>query len=361
MESERLEVDGSLFEGGGQILRVSLCLGIIKGIPVVIRNIRSGRPSPGLARSHLASVHLLQNICNGQLIGDRLGSTELTLIPGSVQGGTYQIDCQSAGSVSLIFQAILPALYKTNSQIIIKGGTDVSHSPPTHFISNVLKPVLTRIGVKFEYSVARYGFYPRGGGEVHVTIEPSEGLTGLELVESGGNPRYLAEIVYSRNRKRVKGGVTDEEFLTGITKAASNFNLENELGISGGKVNIVEVDGQNRCFVCNFWAITENGNILHNSEIETFDKKQRTTNQNLVGQVSTALQAEVTSGACVDNYLQDQLLIFLSMAKTPSTLKIHSLTDHSRAVINLITQVGLALISVDGNIMRIEPQGVSDA
>ncbi|CAG9328550.1 unnamed protein product [Blepharisma stoltei] len=351
MEGRTLEVDGSLFEGGGQIVRVSLCLAIIKGIPVTIRNIRAGRPNPGLARSHLSSVELLRDICNGELRGGHLSSTELTLIPGPISGGVYSVDCHSAGSISLIFQAILPVLYKTNSEVTIKGGTDVSHSPPTHFIENVLQPILARIGVNFDYSVKRFGFYPRGGGEVLLKIEPSESLAGIEIVESGGNPRYFGELLYCRNRKRRKGDIGDDEYLNRITKAAKN-----ELGISGGRINVREADGLSRCVVNNFWAVTENGNILHNSDIESFNSKQNPKPEETVSKIASELEDQVNSGACVDNYLQDQLLIFLSMAKSPSVIKIHSLTQHSVAVINLITQVGLASISVEGNMMRIEPQ-----
>jgi len=52
-------VDGSMYEGGGQILRLSVCLSAIlrKGVKIV--NIRAGRPKPGLRNSHLAALQAM--------------------------------------------------------------------------------------------------------------------------------------------------------------------------------------------------------------------------------------------------------------------------------------------------------------
>ncbi|MFY9345603.1 MAG: RNA 3'-terminal phosphate cyclase, partial [Planctomycetota bacterium] len=51
-----LTIDGSLGEGGGQVLRTALALSLVTGQPFVIERIRAGRPKPGLARQHLTCV-----------------------------------------------------------------------------------------------------------------------------------------------------------------------------------------------------------------------------------------------------------------------------------------------------------------
>ncbi|PNI59026.1 RTCA isoform 5 [Pan troglodytes] len=48
MAGPRVEVDGSIMEGGGQILRVSTALSCLLGLPLRVHKIRAGRSTPGL-------------------------------------------------------------------------------------------------------------------------------------------------------------------------------------------------------------------------------------------------------------------------------------------------------------------------
>ena len=57
-----VEIDGSLGEGGGQVLRTALALSAITGKPITLENIRSGRKQPGLQAQHLASVDAAQAV-----------------------------------------------------------------------------------------------------------------------------------------------------------------------------------------------------------------------------------------------------------------------------------------------------------
>jgi len=49
-----ITIDGSMGEGGGQVLRTALALSLVAAQPFLIERIRAGRAKPGLARQHLA-------------------------------------------------------------------------------------------------------------------------------------------------------------------------------------------------------------------------------------------------------------------------------------------------------------------
>ena len=65
-----LKIDGSVGEGGGQVLRTSLALAVLTGQPFTIENIRGKRKKPGLLRQHLTGVRAAARISNAHVEGD---------------------------------------------------------------------------------------------------------------------------------------------------------------------------------------------------------------------------------------------------------------------------------------------------
>ena len=61
-----ITIDGSMGEGGGQVLRSALALAMCSQQPVRIENIRAGRKKPGLMRQHLEQTkdHYLPTVVN---------------------------------------------------------------------------------------------------------------------------------------------------------------------------------------------------------------------------------------------------------------------------------------------------------
>jgi RNA 3'-terminal phosphate cyclase (ATP) len=190
-----IEIDGSFGEGGGQVLRTSLTLSAITGQLVHIYNIRAARPKPGLQAQHLTSVRAAAATCGAELKGDALGSQSLVFRPTHPpQAGEYVFDVTearesgSAGATTLILQTVLLPLAKAGgeSHLTIRGGTHAPFSPPFPYIRHVYLPTLWRMGIRAQIDLHRYGWYPAGGGEITLTIQPSpDELAPLTLTERG--------------------------------------------------------------------------------------------------------------------------------------------------------------------------------
>jgi len=125
---ETVFIDGSIGEGGGQILRTSLALSCITGKGLHIENIRAARPKPGLARQHLSCVQAACQICNGKSYGAARGSKVLDFQPGPIHSGDFYLDIGSAGSATLVIQTVLPPLFLADeaSTVTVTGRT---HNP----------------------------------------------------------------------------------------------------------------------------------------------------------------------------------------------------------------------------------------
>src|SRR5439155_27163580 len=101
-----LELDGSMGEGGGQILRTSLALSLLTGKSFHLRNVRAGREKPGLRPQHLMSVRAAETVGHAKVRGASKGSSDLVFEPGAVVPGRYQFDIGTAGATALVLQTI---------------------------------------------------------------------------------------------------------------------------------------------------------------------------------------------------------------------------------------------------------------
>ena len=182
-----IRIDGSFGEGGGQILRTSLSLSLATGKPFRIEQIRAGRERPGLLRQHLTAVLAVAEVGGAEVDGATLGSTQLTFSPGNVRPGEYKFSVGTAGSGTLVFQTVLPALMLASepSRLVIEGGTHNTAAPPFDFLQRTFLPLLERMGPNVQLQFERYGFYPAGGGRFCAEIHPAKALNGIQIGERG--------------------------------------------------------------------------------------------------------------------------------------------------------------------------------
>ncbi|MCE4540437.1 RNA 3'-terminal phosphate cyclase [Pelomonas sp. P7] len=191
-----IDIDGSVGEGGGQILRTSLALSMCTGQPFTLTKIRAGRAKPGLMRQHLTCVNAAAEVCGAEVQGAELNSQSMVFTPGPVRAGDYVFNVGTAGSCTLVLQTVWPALMLADapSRLKLGGGTHNPMAPPFHFLERAYAPLLAKLGAKADLALRRLGFYPAGGGEIDATIWPAkESLKPFDLNDRGAKLESYAE------------------------------------------------------------------------------------------------------------------------------------------------------------------------
>lgn len=330
-----IEIDGSLGEGGGQILRTALSLSCITGHSLKLFNIRKGRKRPGLMPQHVTCVSAAASICHAGVSGNEKGSSELTFVPDRIMPGDYTFDIQTAGSCSLVFQTLLPPLILSGktSDITIKGGTHVPFSPTYDYISDVFLPMLSRIGIKTESSIERYGFYPKGGGEVSFRIHPAATIKGMQFTSRGA----LLSVHGHSGVSNLPLSIAERQKMSVMQEMPlSDVDFRVIEVPSYGQGTFVFLKGEYENSFAGFSALGERG-----KPAETVGRE-----------AAEQFIAFHNSSACLDPYLADQMVLYLSLAKEDSSFTTSRITQH------LITN--LLVIEKFLNI-RYEIQGEQDA
>jgi RNA 3'-terminal phosphate cyclase (GTP) len=102
-----LEIDGSMGEGGGAIIRLGASLSFLYNQPIKIYNIRSNRPKPGLRLQHLLGLTTLTNLTKSDLSQSKIGTQEITFLPsGEFHTKHLEVIISTAASLGLLLQPI---------------------------------------------------------------------------------------------------------------------------------------------------------------------------------------------------------------------------------------------------------------
>jgi RNA 3'-terminal phosphate cyclase (ATP) len=221
-----LKINGGHGEGGGQIIRSAITLSCITKQPIHLENIRKNRKNEGLKAQHLTAIQILQKISKADVIGAKIGSTELKFIPGNVENLELIEDVKTAGSISLILQVLIPvvSISQKKLSLIIKGGTDVLWSPSMDYTQHVVKEAYSRMGIEFSVEIIKRGYYPKGNGEVKLEVYPSK-IKSLTLSKRETNNLKLKCTFSKISIDVIKEKI--EMIKEKISKA--NFNVEIEI------------------------------------------------------------------------------------------------------------------------------------
>lgn len=343
-------VDGSQGEGGGQVLRIACGLAAALGEEVVVTDIRANRDQPGLKAQHVAALKGLEALTEGRLEGAAVGSRKVHFRPGTAASGTVEVAVGTAGSITLVLQALLPACLAAKGPVRLEvaGGTDVKWSPLWDTFAEVFVPHLREMGLEVACRLQRRGHYPKGGGVVAVTVEPGR-PTAPDLAPP--DPR-------AGGRSRVEGRLhlTDlpDHIADRMEAAARKVLVDRGVDREAIAIDVDRTPGTPGCGLV-LWTPDHprlGANALGERGVPA-EEVGRAAAGSLAAE-RDAGRAGSRGGVSLDVRMADQLLPYLALADGPSSFTVRKVSGHLRTLAGLIEDLGVARVTVE----ETEPVGV---
>jgi RNA 3'-terminal phosphate cyclase (ATP) len=243
----------------------------------------------------------------------------------------------SAGATSLVAQTLLLPLSSAPgpSRLIVRGGTHVAWSPPFHYLKHVYLPTLARMGLEVEAEIEKWGWYPIGGGEMRAAIRGREesDLAALNLTERGELKRLwgvsaasnLPTHIVQRQKKRAEGY---------LPKRGFEPQIEMVDAPSPGKGTILFLAAEYENAVVGFSSLGKRGKPA----------------ERVAEDACREFMAYHQSGACLDKYLADQLILPLALASGPSAFTTCEITQHLLTNIWVVEQFLDVAFKIEGEV-----------
>jgi RNA 3'-phosphate cyclase len=353
-------LDGSHGEGGGQIVRNAIALSLLTARPFSIRDIRKGRRKPGLKAQHLACLRAVGQLSDSRFEGAKPGSEWLEFHPGPVTGRCLSLDIGTAGSITLLLQSVLlPLLFAgTSSRLNLRGGTDVAWSMPADYFKDLFLPHLRRYA-DFECTIVRRGYYPRGGGEMEVRIEPrlrpgpfgalfsgaGESGSGIDLTALG---RFVRVEGVSHASAFLKGARVAERQAQGAKAGLRFLEVPVDIRISYSE-SLCPGSG---IFLKAVYGERDEGQPGKPSLLGADCLGEKGKPAEIVGrEAAEALVKVMEREAPVDDHLQDNLIPFLALFG--GAMRVPGLTGHTRSSISVCEQFLKNRFRREGDLLKV--------
>lgn len=303
-------IDGSVLEGGGQIIRTATALSAATGKEVEIYNIRKNREPSGLKTQHTYALNAIKEFCNAEVEGAEIGSERIKFSPGEITKKALKIKIPTAGSVTLALQNIIPVavLTKTPIKIEAEGGTHVNWSPPADYFKHIFCYFMEKMGNSMKFEIKKYGFYPKGGGKVILDIKKTDNEK-FDFTETGKLERVDVHSIATTHLEKAR---VAERQLTAFKK---EFIKEVK-----GKEHYVESLSPGSCI----HAHAHYENAVLGTEVLG---EKGLPSEKAGEQCALNLKKELEKNAPVDKYMTDQLIPFMIPG---SKLKATEITLHTK-------------------------------
>ena len=310
---DAIQIDGSLGEGGGQVLRTSLALSLITGKSFRMDHIRARRPKPGMMPQHLKAVEAAAAVGRAHTEGASWGSQRLIFEPSGIWPGEFSFEIGTAGATALVLQTVLIPLSfaGAGSRITLTGGTHVPWSPCFHYLDLHWVRYMSRIGFDIRLEMELAGFYPQGCGKVHATVQPTRQLSPLCVTERGDFRRIrgisavanLDSSVAERQRRRA---------LSRLAEQSLDATIETVRMPSRFRGTMLLLIAEFESSQCCFYGLGALGKPAERVADEAVD----------------GMLAFLATDGAIDQYLADQLVLPLSLTAGISELHTSEVTTH---------------------------------
>jgi len=343
-----IEIDGSEKSGSGTVLRYALMLSSILNKNLHIYNIRAKRKKPGLQPQHLKTVEAFKFLTEAAVEGASLNSKEITFRPRSrrIKSGVFSWDIGTAGSTAMMGLALLPLGFLTDGPSVyrISGGLFQDFAPNAFHTKYVLMELLKRFSLHADLKVIKPGYVPSGGGTIEIKVNPASGkITPLKLTEQGEITKIEGISLSSYlNERKVSERM-----------AAECNSVLNKRGLSADIRIINDKTARQKGATLAIWALTDSGCVIGSN----MAGKVGRTSEEIGKNVAKNLLEDLDSGATVDRFIADQVIIYAALADGESEFIVPRITEHIESNLWLVKDILGAEISAEGN--RIKIKGIA--
>lgn len=331
----KFKLDCSIGEGGGSIVRIAVALAAAKNIELELVNIRAKRSNPGLRAQHIEAIKAISQFSGISVRGLQIGSSFLVTSKNKNKQQEATVRISTAGSVSLVIQAILYYSLLENRKLMLKiegGATHGKWAPSIEYTEYVTHKLLQQMRKDLMINIKQYGFYPKGGASCEIVYNSHETLSPLNLTERGELEEVRVFSIASDYLQKRK--VAERQFQSFVNSTDINVDITS---------NVRYVKS-----LCPGTGLTAINRYSSGTLKGCFVPGEKQLSAEKVGEFCSKMWKENDNSlATVDKYATDQLIVPMALANGKSEIKTDQITNHTKTNIGLIQKLTNSIIEIN--------------